>query len=338
MTEPDPARAPLLARLRATHSLPCWEGAESRRHADVPVWRLTGQALRQRLRAPGRFSDVEMLVQFAGFPRSGHSLIGALLDAHPDALIAHELDAAGLFQLGLPAALVWPLIARNAEAFAAQGRWWNGFRYTVPGDRPVTARPRLIGDKKGDWAARRFARDPGLMRRIARAAGVPSRWVLVVRHPLDNIATMSLRTARAFDLLRIRHPGAAFRPQLRAAQADGRIPAEALDAMIDDYAGLCAAVAGMAASADPADWHELGYEAFTAAPEPGLRRLLAFLGLTAPDDYVADAISIVHPSASRSRDLLRWRPDQLARVEDLTARFAFLRGYAVADPAVADGG
>ena len=30
---------------------------------------------------------------FIGYPRSGHSLIGSLLDVHPNAIVAHELDA-----------------------------------------------------------------------------------------------------------------------------------------------------------------------------------------------------------------------------------------------------
>ena len=39
------------------------------------------------------FDDVRGFVIFVGQPRTGHSLVGALLDAHPNALIAHELDA-----------------------------------------------------------------------------------------------------------------------------------------------------------------------------------------------------------------------------------------------------
>ena len=33
---------------------------------------------------------VEKFVFFVGYPRSGHSIIGSVMDAHPDIVIAHE--------------------------------------------------------------------------------------------------------------------------------------------------------------------------------------------------------------------------------------------------------
>ena len=36
--------------------------------------------------------SVEAFCIFIGYPRSGHSLLGSLLDAHPEMVIAHELD------------------------------------------------------------------------------------------------------------------------------------------------------------------------------------------------------------------------------------------------------
>ena len=37
-------------------------------------------------------SRIETLALFVGYPRSGHTLIGSLLDAHPHIVIANELD------------------------------------------------------------------------------------------------------------------------------------------------------------------------------------------------------------------------------------------------------
>ena len=39
--------------------------------------------------------DVETLIMFIGYPRSGHSLIGSLIDAHPHAIVANEFDLVG---------------------------------------------------------------------------------------------------------------------------------------------------------------------------------------------------------------------------------------------------
>jgi hypothetical protein len=43
------------------------------------------------------FNDVKYYVMFIGYAHSGHSLIGALLDAHPNMIISNELHALPLF-------------------------------------------------------------------------------------------------------------------------------------------------------------------------------------------------------------------------------------------------
>ena len=39
------------------------------------------------------FANIEKYCMFVGYPKSEHSLVGSLLDAHPNIVIAHELDA-----------------------------------------------------------------------------------------------------------------------------------------------------------------------------------------------------------------------------------------------------
>jgi hypothetical protein len=46
---------------------------------------------RAALRQKKRFENVGTYFMFIGYPRSGHSLIGSLLDAHPNIVCAHEL-------------------------------------------------------------------------------------------------------------------------------------------------------------------------------------------------------------------------------------------------------
>ncbi|KAL9986836.1 hypothetical protein ACROYT_G001042 [Oculina patagonica] len=38
------------------------------------------------------YDGVETFVMFIGYPRSSHSLVGAILDAHPEIIIPHEYD------------------------------------------------------------------------------------------------------------------------------------------------------------------------------------------------------------------------------------------------------
>jgi len=38
------------------------------------------------------YDGVQSFVLFVGYPRSGHSLVGAILDSHPEIIIPHEFD------------------------------------------------------------------------------------------------------------------------------------------------------------------------------------------------------------------------------------------------------
>ena len=41
------------------------------------------------------YDGVEAFVMFIGYPRSSHSLVGAILDAHPEIIIPHEYNLLG---------------------------------------------------------------------------------------------------------------------------------------------------------------------------------------------------------------------------------------------------
>lgn len=311
-------------RLRfSRHRLPVFEGRASRRHHDVLHWKLRLVARLGRSNGV-RLDEARTFVQFVGFPRSGHSLIGALIDAHPDALISHELDAMGLLHAGFGYREIARLIARNSAEFAAHGKWWNGYSYDVPGLDERT--PKVIGDKKGDWAARWTARAPELLDRLDASGAPRQKWLLVTRAPADNIATMTLRRNRLYDRIRIdaAREGRSSKEGITAAQEDGRLPTEASDAMIAEYRELCEAIAALQPRIAPEDWMEIDYDAFTATPEENLRRIAVFLDLTPEAEWLEACCSIVHSGRSRSRDRLTWREDQRAAVEELAQEFAFL--------------
>ena len=58
---------------------------------------------------------------FVGYPRSGHSLIGSLLDAHPNMLVAHELSALKYLLAGFRKEQIFYLLLENSRAFTRPG-------------------------------------------------------------------------------------------------------------------------------------------------------------------------------------------------------------------------
>ena len=184
----------------------------------------------------------------------------------------------------------------------------------------------MIGDKKGDWASRWCAVMPDLPERLAAATPLRMRWILVTRHPFDNVATMSLRQGRAYDLLRIGAPPGGVGAALAREQAQGRIASDASDAMVDDYRALCAATAGIKARVPQDSWFEIAHEDLVADPRAGLERLAAFVGLDADPVWLAAAAALLR-AGGRSRDRVGWTPAQRAALTCEIAARDFLRGY-----------
>ena len=53
---------------------------------------------KQELKRNAEYDSVEALVLFVGHPRSGHTLVAAILDSHPEMIIANEFNLLEKFQ------------------------------------------------------------------------------------------------------------------------------------------------------------------------------------------------------------------------------------------------
>lgn len=265
-------------------------GDWARTWADSIVW-----GWRQR----ARFDEVSTFCFFLGYPRSGHSLVGSLLNAHRNAVISHELDALRYVQNGFRRAQLYGLIIRRDQEFASIGRTWSGYEYEVPGQyQGRVERLSVIGDKRGGMSTLRLGTRPELLERLRRLVRVPLRAVHVVRNPYDNIATLAKR--------------------------DGTSLSEATRT----YVNLSLKVRTARPAFAPGELLELRYEDFVAAPADVLARICSFVGLEPEPSYIEACAGVVWPSSRRSRDAAPWTDEDLRRVERrVIQRFDELAGY-----------
>ena len=139
-------------------------------------------------------SNVETYLMFIGSPSSGHSIVGALLDAQPEIVCAYEQNALKYVLTGFNRRQLFWLLLENSRRFARSGSRSSGYRYAVSGSWQGRFRTlRAIGDKQGQGATLRLYKRPWLMGRLRRVVGVPVRGILVTRNPFDNIATIARR-------------------------------------------------------------------------------------------------------------------------------------------------
>lgn len=273
----------LRRRIKANRQLP----------ADV------ARSIRDGRRHRRLFDEVEKYCMFIGYPRSGHSLVGSIIDAHPEAVIAHELDALRLLRIGFRRNQIWAMILQRDAEFVANGSQARiDYTYAIPGQwQGKWTKLRVIGDKKGAMSTRAIRARPEILDRVRTTMKVPLRVVHVTRNPFDNISTIASR---------------ARRPLAEAA---------------DVYFELCETVADTRTRLDADELLDVQHEQVILDPHSTIRRLVNHVGLEAADDYVDACASTLFSSPRRTRENVPWTPDLVAATMDRLAPYEFLAGY-----------
>lgn len=268
--------------------------ADNRPPSPLRYWR----ARRFARNCRGDFAGVERYCQFIGFPYSGHTLIGSLLNSHPDMVIAHEADALGMLREGQTRDGLFEGLMRAEWRFAdGDFRWW-GYDYSVPGQwQGRYRRLRVIGDKKGGRSARRLQADPSLLGRLRELVGVPLRMVVNTRNPYDNVARIASRKRLG------------------------------LDQAIDLYFVFAGGVQQALEQAGPGEAILFQHEEFVGDPAGWLRQLAGFLEVEDPPGWAEACAGLVFESPRRARDEADWTPARRERLAEGLARFDFLSGY-----------
>lgn len=235
---------------------------------------------------------------FVGYPKSGHSLVGSLLDAHPHIIIAHEQNVLQCIKIGLPVETIYGLLMNNSQSFARKGRNWNGYSYLVPGQWNGRVKElRVLGDKKGGGTTKLLKRSPELLDKLLQLIPLLHKFIHVTRNPFDSMSTLSKIDKRGMERI-IRHFN---RKWEIVSQLKEKIPRE--------------------------NWFDLRHENFILDPKKWLAALCRFLGQEAPGDYLEDCAAIVNPVAHKTRLDFPWSMDAVKKVEETMKHFPFLEGY-----------
>jgi hypothetical protein len=254
------------------------------------------------------FADLECYCFFIGYARSGHTLVGSMLNAHPDIVIAHELDAVNYVRHHFNRAQLFALLLERDQRFASLGNSWAGYEYQVPGQyQGRYERLRVLGDKRGNSAAMEIARWPELLDRVRQVVKLPIRVIHVTRNPYDNIATAARRHK--------------FPPSKNTVVSQAT----------RWYEQSCEAVYKARGLLEPSELVDIRYESFIAEPAAALAELCAFVGVEPRADYLEACAGMVWPSAKRTRDSVEWTEEDRRGVERVIDRFGLLGSYSFDD-------
>ena len=267
-----------------------WIGGPVKRYAPLPAH---------------TFADLEKYLLFIGYPRSGHSIVGALLSAHPEAVVSNELHGFHYLWEGAAREELFTAILEHDRQWSADGCIGGGdYSYAVPGQwQGRYSRLRVIGDKGGGVLSNALSsRDPRLLDKIRSYTGLPLHLLHVTRNPYDIISTMYKRLDDKPE-----HAPKAFRRDL--------------DDCIRRYFTMSQAVHEATRDMREDQLLILRHEDFIAEPRSWLERILRFLGLGHEHGYLDDCASIVYAKPHKSRLEISWPQSAIEQVASGVRRY-----------------
>ena len=142
-----------------------------------------------------KYQSIHTFCCFIGYSRSGHTVVGSLLDAHPNVVISTEAHAFNLLKLGYGrGALFFYLEIWSKLISRLLGNKWTGYDYQVKGANQGSSRSiSIIGDKKGNGTLTSISRDKSLPAEMKKTVGLPVKYIHVIHNPYDIISTMHNR-------------------------------------------------------------------------------------------------------------------------------------------------
>lgn len=273
--------------------------------------RLYLESYYQGLKHKEIFNKIDKYCMFIGYPRSGHTLVGSLLDAHPEMVIAQELDALRFLKKDYGKRQIYSLILQNSQKFTETGRNCAGYSYIVPNQwQGKFDKLKIIGDKKGAGSTKLLGDNPELLNTLQKTINVPIKFIHVTRNPYDNISTL-------------------YKNKCRIEQEKNNKIKTGIDleSSIKYYFNLCQTIKELKLKIEQNNLLDLKHELVIDKPQDALKKSCDFLGIEVNDKYLNDCASIVFKSHSKTRNSIEWTSENIELVKQKISEFDFLQEY-----------
>ena len=269
---------------------------------------------------------IETFLFFIGWPRSGHSIIGSMLDAHPNVIIAHEYTIFSRLiedeenQLSNRSTL-FNRLYKNSYKMANIGsrtssRNKKGYTLSMEGTwQGRFTNLKVIGDKSGGRTTKMYGRNhqqiKELYQQLKATVKVPVKVVQVIR----LIATQTLYMGCPIPITKINatatHRYTNFRI-LRRAITTLLKDSRALNNMVHDI-GL-----------SPLQVHS---EDLIAQPVETISNICQFLNLDCSKEYLQMCAEKTFTKSSASRYLVTWDLSDVSALKQSIMKFPFFQRY-----------
>lgn len=254
------------------------------------------------------FSGLEYFCVFVGEPRSGHSVVGTIINAHRNALISHNLGIFDYISRKISRYELFSLILERDRWLFERNREIGGYSYNIPEQwLGYYEELRVIGDKRAGATSRYLSRHPTALAELSSIVGLPICVIHHIRNPWDNISSIYSRKILG---------------QERSLSESADFYFDMLDGCM---CGLSEADAGIKVV-------RTYHEELVSDPVSVVKVILDSLSLPIDDEFLSGCQKFVHDSPRMTRYNVDWPEDLRIRIEDKIQEYEFLRRYSHSVP------
>ena len=243
------------------------------------------------------FNDFQTFCLIIGNARSGSTILGSAIDAHPNAIVANETLASNNFWRGLNKESILQEVIENACVNHQNSRPSENYHYQI-GDAPATKkRVHVYGDKIWNPATLLLHGDYELIPRLSETLNAKIFLIASIRNPFDTIATMHRRS--------------------QAPIAD----------RIRWYFMHCESISALEARSPDAGFMHCHHELLIANPDEELLRICEALNLSTDKKHLESISKFLFKTPSRTSSTIDWTVEDIENILTRMQNFPYLAHY-----------
>lgn len=264
-----------------------------------------------------KYKNIHTFCCFIGYSRSGHTIVGSLLDAHPNIVISTEAHAFNLIKLGYgKGALLFYLEIWSKLISRLLGNKWTGYDYQVKGaNQGMSDSISIIGDKKGNGTLTSISKNPELPGKLQKMIGMPVKYIHVIRNPYDIISTMHNR-----------NPAIANTTNQGVTTENRKFSGKLLRKFTKSYFRKASHIQRLI---DEGELQILNiyHEDLISMSEQTLKAIFDFLGAETDPVFLKSCADIIYENPNKSRHSIPWPEKLKGIVQKKSSKIPFLENY-----------
>ena len=285
--------------------------------------------------SPQVINGVKNFVFFVGYERSGHSIIGALLDAHPHVVIAYEFYLFSRFQsLNRVPDKSWKrnlfdLLYKKSMADAKDelAQSYKGYTLEVKElwQGKFDEYIEVMGDKCGGRTSMEYLRDKNAVKRnykkLKESLSMPMRIFHAVRNPFDIISTLVYYAVAPVQYKQIKLTSSSAVQKLRASR---NMMTKKIDWFFQEVGAVVEMIDEVFGRENVLEVHNWD---LVSNPRKILSRIFQFIEVDTSEQFLDACAAKVFKSVSRSRDTIEWSPELVKEVEEKMRKYEMFNRY-----------